>query len=91
LAAIRDKQTPLECKRRCACDAGDSTSPSSRRGSSGSSRLWCRNHWERERYAPSSPGREIQDPRGWCRFPTLTSVFEVELADLRRAGMGGEG
>src|SRR4051812_5968109 len=47
-------------------------------------RLWCRNQWKRERYAPSFHlDDENLDPKTWCRFPILNSGFEKELVDLR--------
>ena len=47
-------------------------------------RLWCRNQWKRERYAPSFHlDDENLDPKTWCRFPILSSGFENELAELR--------
>lgn len=48
-------------------------------------RLWCRNQWKRERYAPSFHlDDENLDPKTWCRFPILSGGFERELAELRR-------
>jgi NAD+ synthase (glutamine-hydrolysing) len=47
-------------------------------------RLWCRNQWKRERYAPSFHlDDENLDPKSWCRFPILNSGFERELEELR--------
>jgi NAD+ synthase (glutamine-hydrolysing) len=47
-------------------------------------RLWCRNQWKRERYAPSFHlDDENLDPKTWCRFPILSGGFETELAELR--------
>ncbi len=47
-------------------------------------RLWCRNQWKRERYAPSFHlDDENLDPKTWCRFPILNSGFEHELEELR--------
>jgi NAD+ synthase (glutamine-hydrolysing) len=47
-------------------------------------KLWCRNQWKRERYAPSFHlDDENLDPKTWCRFPILSGGFEGELADLR--------
>jgi NAD+ synthase (glutamine-hydrolysing) len=47
-------------------------------------KLWCRNQWKRERYAPSFHlDDENLDPKTWCRFPILSSGFEVELEELR--------
>jgi len=48
-------------------------------------RLWCRNQWKRERYAPSFHlDDENLDPKTWCRFPILSGGFEAELAELRQ-------
>jgi len=47
-------------------------------------RLWSRNQWKRERYAPSFHlDNENLDPKTWCRFPILSAGFETELAELR--------
>lgn len=47
-------------------------------------KLWCRNQWKRERYAPSFHlDDENLDPKTWCRFPILSGGFERELAELR--------
>jgi NAD+ synthase (glutamine-hydrolysing) len=59
-------------------------------------RLWCRNQWKRERYAPSFHIDDKNlDPKTWCRFPILSGSFERELAELRefvtrRAAAGPE-
>lgn len=48
-------------------------------------RLWSRNQWKRERYAPSFHlDDENLDPKTWCRWPILSGGFEVELEELRR-------
>lgn len=47
-------------------------------------RLFCRNQWKRERYAPSFHlDDENLDPKTWCRFPILSGGYERELAELR--------
>jgi NAD+ synthase (glutamine-hydrolysing) len=47
-------------------------------------RLWSRNQWKRERYAPSFHlDDENLDPKTWCRWPILSGGFETELAELR--------
>jgi NAD+ synthase (glutamine-hydrolysing) len=47
-------------------------------------RLWCRNQWKRERYAPSFHLDDKNlDPKTWCRFPILSGGFERELGELR--------
>lgn len=46
-------------------------------------KLWCRNQWKRERYAPSFHlDDENLDPKTWCRFPILSGGFARELAQL---------
>jgi NAD+ synthase (glutamine-hydrolysing) len=52
-------------------------------------RLWCRNQWKRERYAPSFHlDDENLDPKTWCRFPILSGGYERELAELREYAAG---
>jgi NAD+ synthase (glutamine-hydrolysing) len=47
-------------------------------------RLWSRNQWKRERYAPSFHLDDKNlDPKTWCRFPILSSGFSRELERLR--------
>lgn len=49
-------------------------------------RLWSRNQWKRERYAPGfHVDRVSVDPRGYCRFPILNGGFREELKDLKSA------
>ncbi len=49
-------------------------------------RLWSRNQWKRERYAPSFHlDDENLDPKTWCRFPILSGGFEEELAALEES------
>lgn len=46
-------------------------------------RLWARNQWKRERYAPSFHlDDENLDPKTWCRFPILSGGFDRELQAL---------
>jgi NAD+ synthase (glutamine-hydrolysing) len=48
-------------------------------------RLWARNQWKRERYAPAFHlDDENLDPRTWCRFPILNGEYQAELAELNR-------
>jgi len=47
-------------------------------------RLWSRNQWKRERYAPSFHLDDYSlDPRTWMRFPILSGGFEKELAEMK--------
>ena len=49
-------------------------------------RLWARNQWKRERYAPSFHlDDENLDPKTWCRFPILSSGFRRELDELENS------
>ena len=49
-------------------------------------RLWSRNQWKRERYAPSfHVDDESLDPKTWCRFPILSGGFSRELRELRQS------
>ncbi len=46
-------------------------------------KLWSANQWKRERLAPAFHLDNFNvDPRTWCRFPILSSGFEVELEEL---------
>ncbi|MDI9875507.1 NAD(+) synthase [Flectobacillus rivi] len=55
-------------------------------------RLWSRNQWKRERYAPSFhvDDRNL-DPRSWLRFPILSGGFEKELADMHEYANDSKG
>ncbi|MFT7514573.1 MAG: NAD+ synthase (glutamine-hydrolyzing) [Candidatus Omnitrophota bacterium] len=46
-------------------------------------RLWSRNQWKRERYAPAFHLDDTNlDPKTWCRFPILSSGYRRELDAL---------
>ena len=46
-------------------------------------KLFCRNQWKRERYAPSFHlDDENLDPRSWCRFPILSGGYQRELKEM---------
>jgi len=84
-AAIRDKQDPLECFRLLRHQFAHHPPRLLAFWIERFFRLWCRNQWKRERYAPSFHlDDENLDPKTWCRFPILSSGFERELAELRR-------
>jgi NAD+ synthase (glutamine-hydrolysing) len=85
-AAIRDKKMPLEVFHLIRAAFPDV--PPAQLGAwvERFFRLWCRNQWKRERYAPSFHlDDENLDPKTWCRFPILSGNFERELAELRAA------
>jgi NAD+ synthase (glutamine-hydrolysing) len=52
-------------------------------------RLFARNQWKRERYAPSFHlDDENLDPKTWCRFPILSGGYDRELRELRAKVLG---
>jgi NAD+ synthase (glutamine-hydrolysing) len=84
-AAIRDKQTPLEVFARMRVEFAQYDAASLAAWIERFFRLWCRNQWKRERYAPSFHlDDENLDPKTWCRFPILSGGYERELVELRR-------
>jgi NAD+ synthase (glutamine-hydrolysing) len=83
-AAIRDKYTPLEVFLRVRSRFAEYDAATLCIWVERFFRLWCRNQWKRERYAPSfHVDDENLDPKTWCRFPILSGGFERELAELR--------
>ena len=83
-AAIRDKHTPLEVFLELRSQFPDYSSEQLGAWIERFFRLWCRNQWKRERYAPAFHVDDKNlDPRSWCRFPILSGGFERELAELR--------
>jgi NAD+ synthase (glutamine-hydrolysing) len=85
-AAIRDKQTPAEVFATIRVAFPQYPPAQLAMWVERFFRLWCRNQWKRERYAPSFHlDDENLDPKTWCRFPILSGGFERELAELRAA------
>lgn len=83
-AAIRDKLTPLEVFLRISSRFPQYSAAQLASWVERFFRLWCRNQWKRERYAPSfHVDDENLDPKTWCRFPILSGGFERELEELR--------
>ncbi len=84
-AAIRDKHTPLEVFREMRAAFPEIEVPRLGGYVTRFFRLWCRNQWKRERYAPSFHLDDKNlDPKTWCRFPILSGGFERELERLAR-------
>lgn len=82
-AAIRDKQMPLEVYRGMQVRFPNIARHQLAVWVERFFRLWCRNQWKRERYAPSfHVDDENLDPKTWCRFPILSGGFDRELAEL---------
>jgi NAD+ synthase (glutamine-hydrolysing) len=83
-SAIRDKRLPVEVFRVIVGQFPEHSPQQLAAWVERFFKLWSRNQWKRERYAPSFHlDDENVDPRSWCRFPILSSGFESELADLR--------
>jgi NAD+ synthase (glutamine-hydrolysing) len=83
-AAIRDKRTPLESFKLGRLEFPEVSIRQLEEWVCRFFRLWCRNQWKRERYAPSFHlDDENLDPKTWCRFPILSGGYERELAELR--------
>lgn len=84
-AAIGDKKTPLEVFRQVSARFPGYERAHLLQWVERFFRLWCRNQWKRERYAPSFHVDDKNlDPKTWCRFPILSGGFERELAELHR-------
>jgi NAD+ synthase (glutamine-hydrolysing) len=85
-AAIRDKLNPLEVWQHMQLQFPQYERRQLAAWVERFFRLWCRNQWKRERFAPAFHlDDENLDPKTWCRFPILSGGFEVELEELRAA------
>ncbi len=88
-AAVRDKLGPAECLVRLRAATPEIDERQRFLWIERFFRLWCRNQWKRERYAPSFHlDDENLDPKTWCRFPILSGSFTRELTELRREILG---
>jgi NAD+ synthase (glutamine-hydrolysing) len=82
--AIRDKLSPLEVFEYMQATFPQHPPQQLRLWIERFFRLWCRNQWKRERYAPSFHlDDENLDPKTWCRFPILSGNYVRELAVLK--------
>ncbi|HTE52465.1 MAG TPA: NAD(+) synthase [Kofleriaceae bacterium] len=83
-SAIRDRHTPVEVYREMRVRYPELAPAELVTYVERFFRLWCRNQWKRERYAPSFHLDDKNlDPKTWCRFPILSGGFVRELAELR--------
>lgn len=83
-AAIRDKNGPIDVYRLMRVQFPHFQAEQLLEWVERFFRLWSRNQWKRERYAPSFHlDDENLDPKTWCRFPILSGGFQQELAELR--------
>jgi len=85
LLAIRDKMMPLHILRNLEAEFPQFDEAQLGQWTIRFFRLWCRNQWKRERYAPSFHlDDENLDPKTWCRFPILSGGFQYEIEKLER-------
>ena len=84
-AAIRDKKSPKDCLQLMEMEfEGIYDREKLVLSIERFFKLFARNQWKRERYAPSFhvDDRNL-DPRSWLRFPILSGGFEKELAEMK--------
>lgn len=82
--AIRDKKSPIECYLFLKANYTQYTSAQLKTWTEKFFKLWARNQWKRERYAPSFHVDDKNlDPKTWCRFPILSGAYARELKELR--------
>ena len=91
--AIRDKKMPDEAYAILRAEQPEIAPAQLRAWVDKFYRLWCRNQWKRERYAPSFHVDDKNlDPKTWCRFPILSGGYALELRELEEsAGAGSDG
>jgi len=79
--AIRDKQSPVEVLAILSANYGSVYETEKLKlFIERFFKLWSRNQWKRERYAPSFHLDDLNlDPKTWCRFPILSGGYEREL------------
>ncbi|HEY5376173.1 MAG TPA: hypothetical protein VIK01_20975, partial [Polyangiaceae bacterium] len=83
-AAVRDKRSPREVLTLIRAEFAQFSAQDLWLWLDRFFRLWSRNQWKRERYAPSfHVDDESLDPKTWCRFPILSGGFERELRELK--------
>ncbi|TAF33972.1 MAG: NAD(+) synthase [Cytophagales bacterium] len=85
-AAIRDKKSPIECLLLLEARHSEVSRAMLKEWVRKFFRLWSRNQWKRERYAPSFHLDDKNlDPKTWCRFPILSSGFEQEIEEMMQS------
>lgn len=83
LLAIRDRMMPVEIFQHLKVEFSQYTTADLKMWVIRFFRLWARNQWKRERYAPSFHlDDESLDPKTWCRFPILSGGYEYEIRKL---------
>ena len=84
-AAIRDKKSPLDCYLLLRLQYKQYPHAQIKEWVAKFFRLWSRNQWKRERYAPSFHLDDKNlDPKTWCRFPILSGGFAKEIEAMMK-------
>lgn len=82
-SAIRDKAMPADILKPMSLQFPDYSHDQLKAWITKFFRLWSRNQWKRERYAPAfHVDDENLDPKTWCRFPILSGGYARELREL---------
>lgn len=91
--AIRDKKSPVECFRNLEKFYENQYSREDLYNwTNRFFKLWSRNQWKRERYAPGFHlDTHNLDPRSWTRFPILSGGYVFELEKLKEYYEGKSG
>lgn len=91
--AIRDKKSPLECFKNLEKFYENQHSREDLYNwTNRFFKLWSRNQWKRERYAPGFHlDTHNLDPRSWTRFPILSGGYVFELEKLKEYYEGKSG
>lgn len=86
-AGIRDKRSPADVLEKTRVRFPEHSEADLRKWVVLFFRLWSRNQWKRERYAPGfHVDDENLDPKTWCRWPILSGGFADELKKLEADG-----
>lgn len=82
--AIRDKKSPQDIWDILVVEMKDTSKVQLKDWVVKFFRLWSRNQWKRERYAPAfHVDDESLDPKTWCRFPILSGGYEDEISRMK--------
>jgi NAD+ synthase (glutamine-hydrolysing) len=83
---IRDRHAPLEIFEILKLERADVAPARLALWVERFTKLFARNQWKRERYAPSFHlDDESLDPKTFCRLPILSGGFARELGEMRAA------
>lgn len=82
--AIRDKKSPLDIYERVVVEFPVYSPEKICSWIEKFFRLWARNQFKRERYAPAFHlDDENLDPKTWCKFPIISGGFDMEIFAMK--------